>query len=245
MATIDLYSEIIVPSLIEGVPAEGFLRRLDGEIVVVSSMEGLADKTNELAAEICALSPVEGMASATLNLAGEIVATYLMEGAAGFLVTLDGEIISVASLEGKMSEGFLRRLHGDVISSPVSQDSMLSSHFSLTGEIISIGTIEGRLSQQYQLGIAAGENFLFSGAPKIGGGLAITWLTGEAEIPTYWYVIGVNQSTGWEESPHGSLKWGMVKTDKSGRAVNYYVSPKDSNLVGHIDRILVRKLSSA
>jgi hypothetical protein len=87
------------------------------------------------------------------------------------------------------------------------------------------------------------DKFGYSGDPRVGGGLSITWFSGEAEIPTHWSIVGINPGTGAEEAANGSLKYDRVKTDKTGRAVNYYLSPTDEGAVGNIDRIKVKKLS--
>jgi hypothetical protein len=156
-----------------------------------------------------------------VDLNSDAVIRHLSEGYAGFTKLLFGESVLI-----------------------ISQDSKVNVDWGLCSDALLNACTYGRMFQQYQLDIEPGENFILSGSPKIGGGLSITWLTGESEIPTYWYLVGINQSTGQEEEPHGSLKWTLVKTDKTGRALNYYVSPKGSGLVGHIDRVIIRKLSS-
>jgi hypothetical protein len=195
----------------------------------------------ELYSESVSLAVTESPVSVTHYLFGEVIPKISAESSIGDLIDLDSEVIANILTEGMAS--FSKLLAGEAVLL-VSQDSKVNVDWGLFSEAIPNVCAEGRLFQQYQLDIEPGENFILSGSPKIGGGLSITWLTGESEIPTYWYLVGINQSTGQEEEPHGSLKWTLVKTDKTGRALNYYVSPKGSGLVGHIDRVIIRKLSS-
>ena len=76
--------------------------------------------------------------------------------------------------------------------------------------------------------------------PHIGGGGVLTYRAGAPDAATYWDIVGVG-ADGFDEPPHGSLRWHYVRADKAGLAANIYIAPTDPALAGHRDRIIVRR----
>jgi hypothetical protein len=89
----------------------------------------------------------------------------------------------------------------------------------------------------------ADPNLIVKFRPYIGGGGVLTYRAGAPGTATYWDIVGIGPD-GFEEPPHGSLRWHYVKADMAGLAANIYVSPKDPVLAGHRDRIIVRRANA-
>ena len=102
---------------------------------------------------------------------------------------------------------------------------------------------DGIIHKSIDVELMADPNLIVRFKPYIGGGGVLTFKAGVPDIATFWDIVGVGPD-GYEESPHGSLRWHYVKADKAGLAANIYVSPKDPALAGHRDRIIVRKANA-
>jgi hypothetical protein len=72
-------------------------------------------------------------------------------------------------------------------------------------------------------------NFIVKFQPRIGGGGVITYRAGTPFAATYWSLLG-----------NGSLRYQRVKADAAGLAVNIYLAPKNAELAGQIDTVIVR-----
>ena len=74
----------------------------------------------------------------------------------------------------------------------------------------------------------------------IGGGLV---LTAEADYPgqaIYWELVGVDQDSGMEISPLGSLRWDRRRAGNTRLATNLYLAPNAPWTGNKTDRIKIK-----
>jgi len=172
-----------------------------------------------------------------LALVGDGIASAVADGGSLSVVGLIGDS-SIKPLSDSYILRILKSL-GDGSVKPLA-DGWGGVDYIIIGEGNAWAASDSRMFKSIDVEIIADPNLLVRFKPRIGAGGVLTYLVGEPDVATFWSIIGIDPD-GWEEPAHGSLRWNYVKSDKAGLAVNIYVSPKIAAMVGHRDRIIVRK----
>lgn len=75
--------------------------------------------------------------------------------------------------------------------------------------------------------------------PYPGGGGVLTFVGTAPGQAVYWDLVSYDPDTGLEDSPLGSLMYGVTITDMSSRATNAYFAPAVDPGDGRYDRVRV------
>lgn len=170
-----------------------------------------------------------------------------LKGRSAARVATDARIIGIFGIQGAgMAEaeaiavtGKILNLYGLSESQAVS-DALAGMIARIYGESCVRVQVDAYGRKTIDLELLADPNLLVRFRPHIGGGGVLTYRAGAPDAATYWDIIGVAVD-GFDEPPHGFLRWHYVKADKAGLAVNIYVAPTDPALAGRRDRIVVRR----
>ena len=175
----------------------------------------------------------------TLSIAGkaEGVAVGDSEGRLAAILSLCGESMQITYGEAAIGKFLMAYGWSEIVALSQAPASYV---LRVLGQSRSEARADAYGRKTIDVELLADPNLLVRFRPHIGGGGVLTYRAGTPDAATYWDIVGVG-ADGFEEPPHGSLRWHYVRADKAGLAANIYISPINPALAGHRDRVVVRR----